>query len=147
MLFSCLCVDPEAGVAEALAHIHQWYSGSESHQWESLSEQHDHPEAAQWGGVWFLQRSDDPGQGQTPKGQVQMTCHTCHNYRPCLWSCWGVVGKIIVVISLFFFSLAVCATNFPKYSSYASLSWYVRRTKSQYSWSVYFDNWVQFSSL
>lgn len=39
--------DSEAGVAKALAHIHQRHRGSESYEREPLPEQHDHPKAAQ----------------------------------------------------------------------------------------------------
>ena len=64
--------DPEAGVAQTLAHLHQWHCGGQSYEWEPLSEQHGDSEAAQRGGVWLLQWSDDPGQGQAPKRQVSM---------------------------------------------------------------------------
>lgn len=42
-----LLSDPEAGMAQTLAHLHQRHRGSESDQREPLSEQHDHPQAAQ----------------------------------------------------------------------------------------------------
>lgn len=70
-----LSADPEAGVAQALADVHQRHRGGESHQREPLSEQHGHPEAAQRGSVRLLQWPDDPGQSQAPKGQVSRS-HT-----------------------------------------------------------------------
>jgi len=59
-------VDPKAGVAQALAHLHQRHRRGKSHQREPLSEQHDHSQAAQRGGLRFLEWPDDPGQGQAP---------------------------------------------------------------------------------
>lgn len=46
-----LSPDPEAGVAQTLAHLHQRHCGCESDQREPLSEQHDHPQAAERGGL------------------------------------------------------------------------------------------------
>ncbi len=66
-----LCLDPEAGVAETLAHIYQRYCWSEPHQWEPLPEQYDHSQAPQWGGIWLLQWPDDTSESQTPEGQVR----------------------------------------------------------------------------
>lgn len=65
-----LCPDPEAGVAQTLAHLHQWHRGSESDQREPLSEQHDHPQTPERGGLWLLKWPDDPGEGQAPQRQV-----------------------------------------------------------------------------
>ncbi len=56
-------IDPEAGVAQALAHLHQWHCGGKSYQREPLSEQHGHSQAAQRRGLWLLQWPDDPSQG------------------------------------------------------------------------------------
>lgn len=63
-------LDPEAGMAQTLAHFYKWYCGCKSDQWEPLSEQHDHPQTAQWRGVWLLQWPDDPGEGQASQRQV-----------------------------------------------------------------------------
>lgn len=46
-----LPADPEAGVAQALAHLHQRHRGGQPHQREPLPEQHDHPQAAQRGSL------------------------------------------------------------------------------------------------
>lgn len=84
--------DPEAGVAEALAHVHQRHCGSESHEREPLPEQHDHPEAAQRGGVRLLQWTDDSGQSQAPERQVLSRHKSTTDYGGSVRVTWSMLS-------------------------------------------------------
>lgn len=114
--FKLLSADLEAGVAQTLAHFHQWHCGSKSNQWEPLSEQHGDPQAAQRGGLWFLQWPNDPGQGQTPEGQVSWC--TSLQTPPCSLKHISVTGKPTVNIQTFQIQNIDCLWNITKQSRY-----------------------------